>query len=67
MQIRKDPADIAQVRRWAEAAAKAPTPTPLDAQMKRGALAILPSLRAGDARTAATLARKLLPFGKLPS
>lgn len=67
MQIRKEQADIAQVRRWAEAAAKAPTPTPLDTQMKRGALAILPALRAGDRKTAASLARKLLPFGKLTS
>lgn len=65
MHIRKDPADVAQARRWAEAAASASAPTPLDAQMKRAAAAILPSLRANDGKAAARLARKLLPFGKL--
>lgn len=65
MQIRKDPGDVAQARRWAEAAAAAQTPTPLDVLMKRAAVAILPALRANDGERAAALTRKLLPFGKL--
>ena len=56
---------VAQARRWAEAAASAQTPTPLDMIVKRAAIAILPALRANDGKTAAVLARKLLPFGKL--
>ena len=65
MHIRNDHGDVAQARRWAEAAATAQTPTPLDMLMKRGAVAILPALRANDGKRAAMLARKLLPFGKL--
>lgn len=65
MQIRKDSGDVAQARRWAEAAATAQTPTPLDMLVKHAAVAILPALRANDGKTAAALARKLLPFGKL--
>lgn len=65
MQIRKDHGDVAQARRWAEAAATAQTPTPLDMLMKRAVIAMLPALRANDGKTAAALARKLLPFGKL--
>lgn len=64
--IRKNNGDVAQARRWAETAATARAPTPLDVLMKRAALAILPSLRANDGKAAAGLARKLLPFGKLP-
>lgn len=65
MRIRANHGDVAQARKWAEAAAGAPTPTPLDLLMKRNAVAILPALRANDGKGAATLARKLLPFGKL--
>jgi hypothetical protein len=65
MHIRNDHADVTQARRWAEAAVTAQTPTPLDRLMKRAAVAILPALRANDGKTAAMLARKLLPFGKL--
>ena len=67
MKIRRDPAAVAQARRWAESAANAATPTTLDGQMKRAALAILPALRANDGAAAAALSRKLLPFGKLPA
>lgn len=66
MQIRKDTDDVPRARRWAEAAVAAQTPTPLDSIMKRAALAMLPALRANDGKAAALLARKLLPFGKLP-
>lgn len=65
MRIRKDEGDVAQARRLAETAAAAPAPTALDAQMKRAALSILPSLRANDGKSAARLSRKLLPFGKI--
>jgi len=65
MRIRKDQGQVAQARRLAETAATAPAPTPLDAQMKRAALTILPALRANDGKTAARLSRKLLPFGKI--
>jgi hypothetical protein len=65
LQVRKDQKDLAQARRWAEAAADAPTPTALDGLMKRSAMALLPSLRANDGKAAAALARKLLPFGRL--
>ncbi|MFC0202818.1 hypothetical protein [Novosphingobium soli] len=66
LQIRNDHADVARARRWAEAAAAAQTPSVLDMQMKRAALAILPALQANDGKKAAMLARKLLPFGRLP-
>jgi len=65
MLIRKDVREVAQARRWAEAAADAKTPSPLDALVKRAAVAMLPSLRANDGKAAAALARRLLPFGKL--
>jgi hypothetical protein len=65
MQIRLDHRSTGRSRQWAEAAVLAPAPTPLDGLMKRGAIAILPALRANDGKAAATLARKLLPFGKL--
>lgn len=65
MLIRNDPGNVAQARQWAEVASAAQTPTPLDLRMKRAAIAILPALRARDGRTAAMLARRLLPFGAL--
>ncbi len=65
MQIRMDRNDVAKARKWAEAAALAATPTPLDGLMKRNAIEILPALRANDGKTASAQARKLLPFGKL--
>jgi hypothetical protein len=65
MRIRLDPRDIATARMLAEQAAAAPAPTMLDRIAKRQAQAILIPLRSGDGRTAALLARKLLPFGRL--
>jgi hypothetical protein len=65
MQIRLHSGDSAKARKWAEAAAVAPAPAPLDVLMKRGALAILPALRLNDGKAAAALSRKLLPFGRL--
>jgi hypothetical protein len=65
MKIRRDPSAVGEARRWAEAAAVAATPTPLDGRMKRAALSILPALRANDGKAAAAIARKLLPFGRI--
>lgn len=65
MRIRLDPHDIAAARRLAEAAAAGTATTPLDAVAKRAAMALLVPLRAGDGKAAATLARRLLPFGRL--
>ena len=65
MRIRLDPRDVAAARALAEQAAAAPAPTPLDRIAKRQAQALLIPLRSGDGRTAALLARKLLPFGRL--
>lgn len=65
MSIRLDKSNLKQARQWAEAAATAPTPTPIDAQMRRSAIALLPTLRGNDAKGAAELARTLLPFGRL--
>lgn len=66
MVIRQDPASVAQARKWAEAAAVAPASTPLDTHMKRAAAAMLPALKANDGKRAAGIARRMLPFGKLP-
>ncbi|WP_260923783.1 hypothetical protein [Novosphingobium sp. 9] len=65
LQIRSDPKAVAKARRLAEVAATAQVSDPLDSVMKRAALTILPSLRAGDGKAAAALALKLLPFGRL--
>ncbi|WP_395327160.1 hypothetical protein WBP06_10240 [Novosphingobium sp. BL-8H] len=67
LQIRSDHGSIAQSRKFAEAAATAQAASPLDAILKRAALAILPALRANDGKAAAALALKLLPFGRLTS
>ncbi|WP_395395711.1 hypothetical protein WBP07_03345 [Novosphingobium sp. BL-8A] len=65
LQIRSDHGSVAQTRKLAEAAAASQAPTPLDAIVKRAAIAMLPALRANDGKAAAALALKLLPFGKL--
>jgi hypothetical protein len=63
--IRMAPNDVATARALAEQAAAAPAPTQLDRIAKHQAQALLIPLRSGDGRTAALLARKLLPFGRL--
>jgi hypothetical protein len=65
MRIRLNPKDVVAARALAEQAAVAPAPTPLDRIAKRQSQALLIPLRSGDGRTAALLARKLLPFGRL--
>jgi len=65
MRIRLNPYDVAAARSLAEQAAVAPAPTPLDRLAKHAAQQVLIPLRSGDGRTAALLARKYLPFGRL--
>lgn len=65
MRIRLAPKDVATARALAEAASAGSTATPLDRIGKRDADAILIPLRAGDGKTAAALAERLLPFGRL--
>jgi hypothetical protein len=65
MRIRLNAGDVAAARALAEQAVNASAPTPLDRIARHQAQALLIPLRAGDGRTAAQLARKLLPFGRL--
>jgi len=65
MRIRLNPNDVATARALAEQAAIAPAPTSLDRIAKHAAQLVLIPLRSGDGRTAALLARKYLPFGRL--
>lgn len=65
MRIRLDTDDIGAARALAEQAAVSPTPTLLDRIAKHDADLMLVPLRAGDGKTAASLARKLLPFGRI--
>ncbi|MFS0738310.1 hypothetical protein ABC347_14795 [Sphingomonas sp. 1P06PA] len=65
MRIRLDPKDLRRVATLAEAATRAPAPTPLDRLLQRNAAAILVPVRAGDGEAASKLARQLLPFGRL--
>jgi hypothetical protein len=65
MRIRLNPSDIAGARNLAEQAAVAPAPTALDRIAKHAAQQVLIPLRNGDGRTAALLARKYLPFGRI--
>ena len=65
MRIRLNPNDVASARSLAEQAAIAPAPTPLDRIAKHAAQQLLIPLRNGDGRTAALLAKKYLPFGRI--
>ena len=65
MRIRLNPNDVAAARGLAEQAAVAPAPTALDRLAKHAAQQVLIPLRSGDGRTAALLARKYLPFGRI--
>lgn len=64
LRLALDPSDP-KARPLAEAAAQGATPTPVDQIMQRAALAVLPSLRAGNTAAAAAIARNLLPFGRI--
>jgi len=65
MRIRLNPNDIVAARSLAEQAAIAPAPTQLDRIAKHAAQQLLIPLRNGDGRTAALLAKKYLPFGRI--
>jgi hypothetical protein len=65
MRIRLNPADLAAARSLADQAAAASAPTPLDRIAKHAAQQVLIPLRSGDGRTAALLAKKYLPFGRI--
>ena len=65
MRIRLNPNDVTAARSLAEQAAIAPAPTQLDRIAKHAAQQVLIPLRNGDGRTAALLARKYLPFGRI--
>lgn len=58
-------AEDEKARVLAETASHAPTPSEMDRQMRRSALAILVPLRAGDTEAAQKLARQSLPFGQI--
>jgi len=65
MRIRLNPNDVVAARSLAEQAAIAGAPTALDRIAKHAAQQLLIPLRNGDGRTAALLAKKYLPFGRL--
>ena len=57
--------DDPRARALAEAGARGSTPTALDAQMQRAAIAVLVPLRKGDGAAAHRLAPSLLPLGRM--
>ena len=63
LRLELDPND-ARGRALVETASKAPTPTAIDGDVKRAALAVLVPLKAGDANATKALADRLLPFGQ---
>jgi hypothetical protein len=65
LRIRYDPADVAAALQLAQTAVVNPAPTPLDRYGQKAAQAVLAPLKAGDGKSAAALARSLLPFGRL--
>lgn len=64
-QIQLDPGDVAGARRLAEAALRKRAATPIDVIMQKQAAALLPSLRSGNGKAAARIAKALLPFGRI--
>ena len=64
IRARLDPNDPLALK-LAQQAAIAATPTALDRLMQQRAAALLQSLRSGDKTGAATLAKRMLPFGTL--
>lgn len=63
--IQIDPADVAGARRLAEAAVAATADNPFDRLMQRQAAALLVMLRKGNGKAAASLAKLLMPFGRV--
>lgn len=64
LRIRLNPKDIAGAQKLAEAAVKASAPTPVDRLTQKQAASLLTSLRAGNGKASAALAKKMMPFGK---
>ena len=65
LRIRLAPSDVAAARQLAEAAVRAPAPTPIDRIIKQRAAALLVPLKAGKGKDAAALATKLMAFGRV--
>lgn len=65
LRIRYDPNDTGTALQLAQTAVASPVTTPLDRFGQRAAQAVLVPLKAGDGKSAAAIARSLLPFGKL--
>ena len=63
--IQIDPRDVAGARRLAEAALSSSAATPLDRLLQRQMATLLPSLRTGNGKAAAKVAKLLLPFGRV--
>lgn len=64
LRIELDPSD-AEGLRLTETASHSATPTQLDRYIQRAAVAVLVPLKAGDRKTAQTLADRLLPLGQI--
>lgn len=63
--IQLNPDDVTGARRLAEVAVAARADTAFDRVMQKQAATLLPSLRAGNGKAAAALAKRLMPFGKV--
>ena len=63
--IQLNPGDVASARKLAEAALKGRVAVPVDGVMQRQVAALLPALRPDNGKSAASAAKKLLPFGQL--
>lgn len=63
--IQIDPGDVAGAKRLAEAAMSATADNGFDRLMQRQAAALLVSLRKGNGKAAASLAKLLMPFGRI--
>jgi len=65
LRIRYDPNDTGTALQLAQMAVAGPAPTSLDRYGQKAAQTVLGPLKAGDGKSAAALARALLPFGRL--
>lgn len=63
--IQVDPADVASARKLSEAAVASSATAGVDRIMQQRAASMLSTLRSGDGKAAAKLAKRLLPFGRL--
>lgn len=63
--IQVDPSDVAGARRLAEVAMAANAGTSFDRLMQKQAAILLVSLRKGDGKASAALAKMLMPFGRV--